>query len=174
MKQLITIIIGTGAVFLAMTSPALAATYTKIEFLTVMLNYEYSDNYTVKSASHKCGDTKSNVNTNNIAFDIDELNAKGKASDASVYFNGINYTITGNVKKKANKGIYKINMTGEYEDASGTSDVTVTGSLKKKNPYTIKQLKIQVDEHRKPIFTIRECTAKGVFKNLEADTSMID
>lgn len=161
--------------FLVNTSVVSAATYTKAEFLTIMLNYKYSENYTVSSSSYKCGDTSNTLSESNWELDIDDLNIDGETEDTGLYFGGDSYALTGTIKKKSGK--YKIKMSGGYasEQASGTTaDVTVTGTLKKKNPYTITKLKIRVEEHRSEDFAVRECVAKATVKNMEAYTFIND
>lgn len=165
-----------GILLLTSMAMASAASYTKEEFLTVMLNYGYSENYKVKNGSYKCGDTKNTLNKNNYELDIDDLNIDGDIDDTTLSFNGSVYAVEGTVKKKGNKGIYKVNLTGEYasEQASGTADVTVKATLKKNDPYTIKKMTVVVKEHLTADFNERECTAKATIKNMEADTAVLD
>lgn len=160
--------------FLAYASTVSAATYTKEEFLTVMLNYKYSEDYKVSKASSKCGDTKNTVSESNWYLDIDDLNIKGKTNETYLYFNGMTYLLTGKIKKTSGK--YKINLTGDYAStqSTGTADVSVKGVLKDSDPLSISKLKIKVTEHRNPEFTPRTCLQKATVKSLDADTFLQD
>ena len=161
---------------LASTGTALATTYSEEDFLTVMLNYKYSEDYKVSNKSFKCGDTDNTLSTSNWYLDVDNLNINGKTNETYLYFGGQTYLLTGTFKHKGNKGIYKINLDGDYatEQASGTADVTVTGSLDDNDPYVIKKLKIKVIQHRTADFTVRKCTQKATVKSMDAYTFLMN
>lgn len=161
-----------AALLLSNAGMATAATYSEEDFLTVMLNYKYSEDYKVVNKSSKCGDTKNTVSTSNWYLDVDDLNIKGKTTETYLYFNSQSYLLTGTFKHNGNKGIYKIDLEGGFasEQASGTADVTVTGSLDDNDPYVIKKLNIKVTEHRTADFTVRTCKQSATVKSMDAYT----
>lgn len=161
-----------GLLAMVLPATALATSYSEEDFLTYMLNYKYSEDYKVVNKSSKCGGTKNTVSTSNWYLDVDDLNIDGETSETYLYFNSMTYLLTGSIKHKGNKGIYKIDLEGDYtsEQASGTADVTVTGSLDDSDPTVIKKLKIKVTEHRTADFEERTCKQKATVKSMDAYT----
>lgn len=141
------VIIGLGT-----SQLALAKTYTKVELLTIVLNSTYTDKAKVTKAT-----CDSNVTKPQIEIAFSEINTEGKVASASVYDGTNPYTSEGTIKRKKGYSYYVLKLTGTYTDASADYDVTLTGRIKKTDPYTIKKGSMKIVQDLNEDFSVDKC-----------------
>lgn len=150
-------------VFFAISMPAGAKTYTKLELLTIVLNNTYAGTGTYTEET--CGPSD-DAPTIEIVFD--DIDTAGTVVAASMFDGVTTYDSTGTIKKKAGNSFYTLKLDGTASDDIGDYSVSLKGRITKTKPTIIRKVKLNAVLDLNEDFSIDKCESAVTFKKLPA------